>query len=169
MKVLAGVCLLAAAGLWGWALWWPKPLDRLPDPFVGVFVQTGFEPPIDKAGERVAMRNPFSSGQTRRYTFRADGTYTMSVRVSGGYEMMRHDGMIRYSESDGILEMVQLSDNLKRDGNPQTYRYAPRWGQDNQGRFLLLVAELKTEEERARLKQGAELYLRPDAAPPRSD
>ena len=169
MKAVAALCLLGAAGIWAWALLWPKPPEPLPDTYVGTFVQSGFEPPIDKAGERVSMPNPYPPGQTRRWIFRADGTYTMSVVVIGGFEMMRHEGTIRYSEQDGLIEMRQLSENLKRSEEPLRFRYAPRWGQDNQGRFLLLIGELETEEEKARLKQGSELYLRPSVASERSD
>lgn len=160
MKGLFALCVLACLGLWGWALYWPKPVETLPARFVGQWVWEGFEPPIAKNGKRVPMANPFPPGQHRRFTFRPDGTYLQQVLVAGENEMLRFEGFIRLLPND-IVEIAQISENRVKSETPQVARYKLHWGHDNKGEFLKLVQELETEEEKAQLKQGHERYLRP--------
>lgn len=139
------LCLVATAGLWGWALLWPKPAEPLPDRYCGEFVLYRFEPP-----EGVVMANPFPPGQERRYTFRPEGTWSLKVLVAKGYEMFRQEGILLL-EPDGTLSMEQVSENRK-ETHKQPDRYRPEWSVDAKGKPILKL----THKD-----QGYEFYLRP--------
>ena len=160
MKPLIAACLLGAAGLWAWALFWPAPKpEPIPEKWVGTFFIEGFEPPIDTNGERVPMSNPYPPGQTRTFEFGASGTYTLSVVVSGGYEMLRQEGRLEVLEGD-VLKMTQKSENRTKLKEPvPPFQWKARWTEDKKGRLIQLIRVLGDDE--THLQQGEELYLRP--------
>ena len=161
MKPLIAFCVAGAAGLWIWALFGPVPdPPKIPDRWVGRFAIVGFEPPIDKNGDRVPANNPFPPGQTRIFHFRADGTYLLTVGVSGGYEMMRQEGTLEVL-ADDVLLMTQYSENRTKPKQAlPPFRWKATWTRDGNGRLLQFIRVLE-EKEKKRLSQGEELYLRP--------
>ena len=144
-KVIVLVCLLGSAGLWGWALFTHKAPPTLDARYCGKFRLYRFEPP-----EGVTMPNPVPAGQTHFYEFRADGSYTLSIVVSEGYEMLSRSGLV--TEENGILTLTQLAMN-RRAAREDPVRWRTRWGQDEGGRFLELVHE----------REGYSYFLRPQA------
>ena len=144
MKIVALiVCALAIAGLWFWAVTTRVELTPLPERFCGKFQVFRFEPP-----EGVSMANPLLADQRRRYEFRADGTYRMTVLVSGDYEMLRAEGLAGLDRQQ-VLSLRRLSLN-RREMPAETERFGTRWGQDETGAFLLL----------RHVEQGHSFYLR---------
>ena len=144
MKVAALLLLLlATAGLWFWADSARVELDPLPERLCGTFQVYRYEPPPG-----VNMANPLLASQRHRYTFRADGTYRISIMVSGGYEMLRSDGMAILDHKQ-VLALHRLSENRRKSpGEPELY--GTWWGQDKDGPYLLL----------RHVEQGHSLYLR---------
>ncbi|MHC4547157.1 MAG: hypothetical protein ACYTEZ_00130 [Planctomycetota bacterium] len=142
--LVLAVCLLGIAGLWGWAHWSPKLPDPLPERFRGTFVIHRFEPP-----EGVQIPNPFPKGQTQRFTFRANGSFTVSVTVSGGYEMVRQEGVVTVDRKQ-VLTLRQVSEN-RRESTLEPASYGTRWAKDEEGEFLVL----------RHVAQGYSLFLRP--------
>jgi hypothetical protein len=144
MKVTALIVLLAAiAGLWIWADSARVERDPLPERLCGTFQVYRFEPP-----EGVTMANPLLAGQRHRYTFRPDGTYRIAVLVSGGYEMLRSDG-IAILDHKQVLALRRLSQNRRESpGEPELF--GTWWGQDDKGPYLLL----------RHVERGHSLYLR---------
>jgi hypothetical protein len=137
------VCVVAIAGLWFWAVTSRAELDPLPERLCGTFQVYRFEPP-----EGVNMANPLLSGQTHRYEFRANGTYRMSILVSGGYEMLRSEGIASLDRKQ-VLSLRRLSQNRRE--NPEDVEHLGTWwGQDEEGDFLLL----------RHVENGHSLYLR---------
>jgi hypothetical protein len=126
--------LAAAAGVWAWALFAPKTatLEPLPARFVGVHKFAGFEPPPGKT----TMENPLPPGQGHLFDFRADGTYVFSVMVSGGYEILRREGVVSVSGT-GVLTLHPISTNRLEDRAPAEQFHA-EWGEDKTGPFLAL-------------------------------
>ncbi len=124
-------CVLAIAGLWYWAATARVELEPLPERLCGVFQVYRFEPP-----EGVSMANPLLGGQTHRYEFRPDGTYRVSILVSGGYEMLRSEGLATLDEKQ-ILTLKRLSLN-RRQEPAEPDRLGTWWGQDEEGAYLLL-------------------------------
>ncbi|MHC4959502.1 MAG: hypothetical protein ACYTGN_14140 [Planctomycetota bacterium] len=156
---LAVGSLLAAAGLWVWALAAPEDsVGPVPERFVGEFVLWRYEPPLNKDGNSVMMRSPYAPGQERRWHIRADGTYMMRVLVSGGYEMMRQEGVVWVDGEHSMMTMKQLSEN-RADSEPIDYAYSVQFSNGPQGDELKLTAAV-TDEEREHLSRGHELYLR---------
>ena len=127
------LCLLGAAGVWGWALFSPKEtkLDPLPARFAGTFRFFGF-----KAAPNRPMENPLPPGFAHLFTFREDGTYLLSVLVSGGYEIRREEGVVT-AGANGILTMARYSVNRREDPAPRQ-AYHVEWGEDELGPFLAL-------------------------------
>ena len=143
-RVLVVAGLLATVGLWGWALFVPKPLEPLPEEFRGVFRLYRFEPPDGEP-----MPNPFPAGHTHTYTFLEDGAYELSITVSRGYEMIRREGVVEVDD-DGVMTLHQYSENRRElPGAPESFSI--RWAEDADGKFLLLRHE----------QAGYFLYLRP--------
>ena len=136
--------LLAIAGLWIWAQFWPRPPPALSEAYRGVYVLFRFEPPPD-----MGMPNPYPAGQENRFTFREDGTYSIQVMLSEGYEMIRWEGTVEADEK-GRLTLTQISEN-RREGPPYTQVFQAGWGQDKAGRYLLLTGT----------PHPYEFYLRP--------
>jgi hypothetical protein len=142
-RALVGLCLAGAAGLWAWALFWPKEPLPLPEELRGEFVLFRYEPP--QQGDGV---NPYPPGQERRFLFGADNHYRIRVIVSGGYEMRRQEGTLMV-ESDKTLRMTQVSmDRVEERDGP--WRYATIWGRDETGPYLQL----------REVDRGYSLYLR---------
>jgi len=137
------VLLLAIAGLWIWADSARVELDPLPERLCGTYQVYRFEPL-----EGVTMANPLLAGQRHRYTFRADGTYRISILVSGGYEMLRSEGMAILDHKQ-VLALHRLSQN-RRESREAPELFGTWWGQDEEGAFLLL----------RHVEQGHSLYLR---------
>ena len=145
MKIVALiVCVLAIAGLWFWAVTTRVELTPLPDRFCGTFQVFRFEPP-----EGVTMANPLQADQRQRYEFRADGTYRLTILVSGDYEMLRSEGMASLDRHQ-VLTLRRLSLN-RRQLPSEPERFGARWGQDDTGAYLLL----------RHVEQGHSFYLRP--------
>jgi len=142
-RTILVVCLVGMAALWGWALFWPKTVPPLDARYCGTFRLYRFEPP-----EGVNMPNPILAGQTHLYEFRPDGSYTLSIVVSEGYEMLSRSGLV--TEESHVLTLTQLAMN-RRAAREDPVRWRTRWGQDQGGRFLELVHE----------REGYSLYLRP--------
>ena len=94
---------LAIAGLWAWAVTTRVELTPLPERYCGTFRVFRFEPP-----DGTTMANPLLADQHHRYEFRADGTYCISILVSGGYEMLRSEGMLGLDRQQ-VLTLSQLS------------------------------------------------------------
>ena len=137
------VFVLAIAGVWIWAGSARVELEPLPDRLCGTFQVFRFEPP-----EGVMMANPLLAGQRHRYTFRADGTYRVTILVSGGYEMLRSEGRAILDRKQ-VLALHRLSQNRRESpGEPEFF--GTWWGQDEEGAFLLL----------RHVEQGHSLYLR---------
>jgi hypothetical protein len=127
------LCVLGAAGVWGWAIFAPKEakLDPLPARFVGTFRLFGYDPPPGREAE-----NPLPMGSAHIFTFRADGTYLLSVLVSGDYEILREEGIVT-AGADGVVTMSRISKNRREDrAPPQPFR--AEWGKDEIGPFLAL-------------------------------
>jgi hypothetical protein len=157
MRVAALIlCSLAIAGLWIWAATTRVKLTPLPERMCGTFQLFRFEPP-----DGVSMANPLATAQTRWYTFRPDGTYRLSILVSGGYEMLRSEGRAVLDEKQ-VLTLHRISLNRREDpGEPE--RFGTYWGKDEQGKYLVLRHVVK----------GHWLYLRrvkeEPAEPPAKD
>jgi hypothetical protein len=135
--------LLATAGLWFWAITTRVEPTPLPERFCGTFQVFRFEPP-----EGVIMPNPLHADQRQRYEFRPDGTYRLTIRVSGDHEMLRSEGMARL-DGHQVLTLRRLSLNRRRlESEPE--RFGTRWGQDETGPYLLL----------RHVEQGHSFYLR---------
>ncbi len=132
-RALLLLSLLAAAGVWAWALFAPKTatLEPLPARFVGVYRFAGFEPP-----EGRTMQNPLPPGQAHLFEFRADGTYVFSVMVSSGYEILRREGVVTVG-STGVLTLHPISTNRLED-HASAERFHVEWGEDKAGPFLAL-------------------------------
>lgn len=127
------LCLAAAGGVWAWALLAPREvtLEPLPARFVGVYQLAGFDEPPGRP-----MESPLPPGQAYLFEFRADGTYAFSVMVSGGYEILRREGVVTLSPS-GVLTLTPVSTNRRADrGSPEHFH--AEWGEDGGGRFLAL-------------------------------
>ncbi|MHC4223263.1 MAG: hypothetical protein ACYSX0_14340 [Planctomycetota bacterium] len=128
-RILLLVLLLAIAAVWAWAFAWPKPIPPLPAAYRGSYLLYRFEPPPG-----VGMNNPYPAGQERHFTFREDGTFSINVHLSEGYEMMRQEGVIEVEETDRVT-LTQISENRKE--TPHIVRkFRARWGQDKTGRYL---------------------------------
>lgn len=127
------LCLGGALGVWGWALLVPKDADiePLPARFVGTYQFAGFEPPPGRT-----MENPLPPGQAHLFTFLGDGTYVFSVMVSGGYEILRREGVLSVSGS-GVLTLDPISTN-RREDRASPDRFHAEWGEDQSGPFLAL-------------------------------
>lgn len=119
MKPFIAVCLLAAAGLWGWAWFWPKDAVPLDEAFVGLYHVYEFVPPED-----VDMPNPQPRGQTWQYEFLPNGAYVFTVELPDGLEMSRREGTVRVD--DDLLTLVQASENRVASPLPPE-RYRVRW------------------------------------------
>ena len=153
MKALALACLLAAAGLWSWALLAPTEEHVLPADLAGRYKLFRYEP-----GTGGSKTNPFPPDQIRIYTLREDATYLIQILVAGDSEMSRSEGLLLFPES-GRVEFRQISSNRVLDRasdsadattRDQHYGYAIRRLQE--GPVLVLT----------HAKQGYELYLRPE-------
>jgi len=127
------LCLAGAAGLWAWAVLWPKEatLEPLPARFAAVYQFAGFDAPPGRP-----MENPLPPGQAHLFDFRADGTYAFSVMVSGGHEILRREGVVRVSPG-GVLTLTPVSTNRREDRGPPEHFHA-EWGEDEGGPFLAL-------------------------------
>ncbi|MHC4135256.1 MAG: hypothetical protein ACYTDU_07175 [Planctomycetota bacterium] len=137
------VSVLAIAGLWIWAVSTQVEPEPLPERLCGTFQAYRFEPP-----EGVFMASPLQPHQRYRYTFRADGTYRLSILVTGGYEMLRSEGLAVLDRKQ-VLSLRQLS--LNRYESPtEPERFGTWWGQDEEGAFLRL----------RHVGDGHSLYLR---------
>ena len=130
MKILFRICLAGVVGLWGWALFWPKPVDELPARFIGEFVLDR-----DLYVPGGADQNADPPGQKRHFTFFEDGSYKVRIMVSGGYEMWRQEGQVEMR--DGLFILTQISVN-REEVRGEPHRYEPSWGQDKKGEFLRL-------------------------------
>lgn len=133
MRVVLLLCLAGAGGLWAWALFAPRDakLEPLPARFVGTYRLAGFDQPPGRT-----IENPLPRGAGHAYTFREDGTYVFSVLVSGGYEILRREGVVTVSGS-GVLTLDRISTNRREDRAPAE-RFHTEWGEDQGGRFLAL-------------------------------
>lgn len=127
------LCLLGAAGVWGWAIFSPKEaaLEPLPARFAGTFRFFGYDPPPGRP-----MENPLPPGSAHFFTFREDGTYLVSVLVSGGYEILREEGTVT-ADANGVVTMTRLSRNRREDRTPPQ-PFKAEWGKDEVGAFLAL-------------------------------
>jgi len=137
------VSLLAIAGIWIWAVSTGEVREPLPERLCGTFEVYRFEPP-----KGVRMGNPFVPGQRHRYIFRADGSYRVTVLVSGGYEMLRAEGVATLDRKQ-VLTLRRLSLN-RRERPAEPELFGTWWGQDEEGAFLLL----------RHVEKGHSLYLR---------
>lgn len=143
-RLLAFVVLpLLIAGVWAYALKWPVPSDPLPARYQGTFLLYRFEPP-----QGVTMPNPYVPGHMWYYTFNADSSYRISVEVTDGYEMSRHEGVVRLGEGQS-LTLDQVSSNRREERLP--YRYGTIWDRDDKGREVLVLTSVD---------EGYRLFLR---------
>jgi hypothetical protein len=127
------LCVVGAAGLWGWALFASKTaeLEPLPARFAGTYRFFMFEPPPG-----VPMENPLPHGFSHLFTFREDGTYLLSVLVSGGYEIVRDEGVVA-ADAAGVLTLTRISRNRK-ESRGTGERFKTERGEDQEGQFLAL-------------------------------
>ena len=88
------------------------------------------------------------AGQRHQYTFRPDGTYRITIRVSGGYEMVRSEGKAILDRKQ-VMAPHRLSLN-RRESPAEPELFGTWWGQDEEGTFLLL----------RHVEKGHSLYLR---------
>jgi hypothetical protein len=133
------LCLAGAAGVWAWALLWPKEVP-LPSRFVGEYQVAGIETPP-------GIANPLPPGKQYVVRFSADGTYSLSVLLNGGYEILRSEGTAALSEG-GTLTLTPISENRVRIRAPaegaerrlldRAERFHAEWGKDDTGRYLAL-------------------------------
>lgn len=132
MKALGlAACALGCAGLWGWALAWPKHAPALPAKLVGEFQR--FEP----KGE-VPEPTPFDVGHEQWFRFDDRGSYLVRFLVAGGYEMVRWQGSV--VQQGGTLVLHQVSVNgVEEAADELRFRY--EWRADPEGEFLVLVAD----------------------------
>jgi hypothetical protein len=130
-RAMPVLLLAGAAAVWAWAFLWPKDarLEPLPQRFVGEFQLAGIDTPP-------GMVNPLPPGKQYRFRFAADGTYSFSVFLNAGYEILRREGVVTVSES-GILTLTPISSNRREDRAPPE-RFHAEWGQDDSGPFLAL-------------------------------
>jgi hypothetical protein len=125
------LCFAGAAAVWAWALAWPKEavFRPLPERFVGEFQVAGIETPP-------GMPSPLPPGKQYVFRFAADGTYTFSIYLNAGYEILRQEGVVEVSDS-GVVTFKRVSSNRREDrGEPE--RYHAEWGKDEKGPFLAL-------------------------------
>jgi len=151
-RLIAGLALAGIAGLWSWGLLTSKEPEPLPERYVGTYRLFRFEPP-----KGVRMDNPYDKqGQERFYTFSKDSTYAVSVKVMGGYEMDRVDGIVSVNRR-GIMELRQVSHNLRAEPL-EPDRYSVRFVHDPKGEVMVLT----------QVERRFELYLRrvPEGAGP---
>ncbi|MGQ0612299.1 MAG: hypothetical protein ACT4PV_00915 [Planctomycetaceae bacterium] len=145
MKWAALAFLIAAAGVWAWALA-PAPRSAppaLPDGLVGGFDLVRFVP----APEPAEATGPQRPAEASRWEFRADGTYLYTI-LSGGREMARREGLL--SAEGATVTLTQVSENRTRlRAAPQPYQVS--WRSDPEGRLLVL----------RHATEGHELLLRP--------
>lgn len=132
-RALPILCLVGAAGVWAFALFAPKEarLVPLPERFVGVYDLSGFEPARGGTPDL-----PLPPGRGHVFRFSAEGTYSLSVMLHNGYEMLRREGTAVVSD-EGVMTLTQVSTNRKEDRGPVD-RYHAEWGQDEHGPFLAL-------------------------------
>jgi hypothetical protein len=130
-RVVTLLCFAGSAAVWAWALLWPKEatLEPLPARFVGEFQLAGIDAPP-------GMSNPLPPGKQYVFRFKADGTYSFSVFLNGGYEILRREGVVAVSES-GMLTLTPISSNRREDRAPPE-RFHAEWGKDDTGPFLAL-------------------------------
>ena len=148
--------LAATGGLWAAAFWYPKAPAGLPERLQGTFRVYRIDP---AEGSRLTSQ-PIPPGQSHYYTFRGDGSYHLSIRVSGDYEMVSREGVARLGER-GILTLEQRSMN-RRVEVKEPERYRTRTGQDAGGEFLVLERLATPAEGDRRERTGYLMYLRPD-------
>ena len=95
------VCLAASAGLWYWAVVWPKPADGLAEDYRGRFVLFQYEP-----GEE-GGQDPFSMRQRWEYEFTADNQFIFRVFIDGNFIMAERAGLVTEEKSwDGEDRLV---------------------------------------------------------------
>ena len=125
------LCLVGAAGAWGWALFAPKTatFPPLPERFVGAFEVAGIETPP-------GMANPLPPGKQYLFRFAADGTYVLQVFLNGGFEILQREGVIEVGD-DGVVTLTRVSSNRREDRAPPE-QYHASWGKDDIGPFLAL-------------------------------
>lgn len=136
MRAVAVSCLLGAAVLWAWALFWPRPDEAmLEERFVGKYRIVRYEPPPDMKG----MPNPYPQGQTHQLILMRDGTFAMPVYVPADMEMTRTEGRA-YVDVDGRFIIEALSRNrVKERGPKDRFRFA--FLREKEGEVLHLVHE----------------------------
>jgi len=137
MRWVFVVALAGLAGVWAFALFAPKDPVAPPERFCGRFVIVDYR----QTGESEAP--PFPPGQERRLFLREDGSYLLSVLVTGGKELFRQEGSFSVSNDDA-LTLHRVSEN--RHESPAEDRFVARWEGD--------VLVLRNEE------QGYEFHLR---------
>jgi hypothetical protein len=135
---IAILCLAGAAGVWAWALFAPKQaeIEPLPARFVGEFRIFAIAPP---PGQEIVT--PLPPGKEYIYRFAADGTYSFSVMLNGGFEVTREDGYASI-DKDGVLTLRQISRNRQEDRAPPV-RWHAEWTSDDKGPFLSLRNEME--------------------------
>ena len=147
MKALVtALALLGAGGVWAWALTGAPPAAGLPEKYVGTYEMFRFA-----AGAVVGAVDPLAQGQSWKYTFRADGSYTIRVLVTADWEMMRRTGTIREDGADALVLARVAENGTPLDAPPE--RYYAQWGSDEEGPYLHLTEELAT-------RAGQQLFLR---------
>jgi hypothetical protein len=141
-RVVTILCLAGAAGVWAWALYWPKEatLEPLPSRFVGEYQVAGIHAPQ-------GMLNPLPPGKQYVFRFAPEGTYSFSVFLNGGYEILRWEGVVAVSET-GIMTLTPISKNRVEMRPPpegsapelldRVERFHAEWGKDDKGPFLAL-------------------------------
>lgn len=132
MKAAALIaCGLAIAGLWVWAATTRVEAEPLPERLCGLYQVFRIETP-----EGTRWADTSRPGRTHRYEFRPDGTYRMSILVSGGWEMVRAEGIATLDRRQ-VLTLRRLSMN-RRESPAEPEHLGTRWGRDEGGEFLVL-------------------------------
>ena len=143
--------LAGSAGVWYWALYWPKPVAALDAKYCGTFELFRYEPPEGQGGD-----DPIARGQRWIYTIGEDHIYTIRVLVDGEYEMARRSGVVTTEptpDGDHVLVLQQHTMNSIADlGEPDPYYV--EWGTDENGAYMRLIGDLGD-------RRGQQLFLRP--------
>ena len=131
LKVTFLALVFAVAAVWVLAYSWPKHPVPLPETYRGDWFVVAER--VTNEGEDVAALPP---GQERYFIFREDGTYHLTIRLPGGGEMLRREGLVSYD--DGELTMQLVSENRRATPAPPD-RFRIRWETVEGAQHLVLA------------------------------